>query len=319
MLKFNIKIIPLLLFVILISSNKCNDHNLRDTSIETILDVDPNFFLEGTTVTTVTCTLLDGTKTKCYQIIAGIPSDHEMGPWCPDNISDGEESGGIWLENGKVYDVDGAFIKNLSTFYNDNTWLMYDSNGKVYKTQTEEDCINAASPHVGEEYKNYCVECIPDYISELTHAWIIPVKPMKLTNPFRFVHRGPGDFGPTLRGIAFNGVEFSASAPLDDILGAYTIAPFDDAGGHINVHQGYHYHAATGVSTKITQSDGHAAMIGYAMDGHGMYEQLNEDGIEPEDLDECRGHYDDIRGYHYHVDAPGSNNFIDCLYGTYII
>jgi hypothetical protein len=30
---------------------------------------------------------------------------------------------------------------------------------------------------------------------------------------------------------------------------------------------GYHYHAATGKSTKISQSDGHLAMIGYALDG----------------------------------------------------
>lgn len=29
----------------------------------------------------------------------------------------------------------------------------------------------------------------------------------------------------------------------------------------------------------------------------------NEDGEEPTDLDQCRGHYDETRGYHYHVDA----------------
>ena len=88
-----------------------------------------------------------------------------MGPWCPENISDGEEAGGIWLENGEVYAVDGAFIANMATFYNDDTWLMYDANGDIYVTETEEDCINAANPNVGDEYKNYCVECVPDYIS----------------------------------------------------------------------------------------------------------------------------------------------------------
>ncbi|MBK7291398.1 MAG: hypothetical protein IPI78_14820 [Chitinophagaceae bacterium] len=30
------------------------------------------------------------------------------------------------------------------------------------------------------------------------------------------------------------------------ILAAYTLAPLDDNGGHINTHVGYHYHAATG-------------------------------------------------------------------------
>jgi hypothetical protein len=241
-----------------------------------------------------------------------------MGPWCPDNIADGAEAGGIWLEDGAVYDVDGAFVANMANFYNDDTWLMYDANGDIYVTKTEDDCINAANPNVGVAYKNFCVECIPDYITELTQTWLIPTTPVKLTTSASFAGMGPGASGPSVRGIAFNGVEFSASAPVDNILGAYTLAPFDDAGGHINVHQGYHYHAATGVSTQVAQSDGHAAMIGYAMDGHGIYAQLNEDGNEPSDLDSCRGHYDDTRGYHYHVDAPGSNNFINCLHGAYI-
>jgi hypothetical protein len=47
------------------------------------------------------------------------------------------------------------------------------------------------------------------------------------------------------------------------------LAPFDDAGGHINLNAGYHYHAAMGKTTQIAQADGHAAMIGYAFDGYG--------------------------------------------------
>jgi hypothetical protein len=39
------------------------------------------------------------------------------------------------------------------------------------------------------------------------------------------------------------------------------LAPFDDAGGHINLNAGYHYHTAMGKTTQIAQADGHAAMI----------------------------------------------------------
>jgi hypothetical protein len=314
-----------MLLISVVTFTSCNsDDDINggtDDPVGTVIDVDSSLFLEGTTVTTVDCTLSDGTKTTCYQIVASTPTDHDMGPWCPDNIADGAEAGGIWLENGQVYDVDGAFVANMANFYNDDTWLMYDANGDIYVTKTEDDCINAANPDVGVAYKNFCVECIPDYISDLTSTWLIPTTPVKLTTSASFAGMGPPGqqvSGPSVRGIAFNGVEFSAAAPVDNILGAYTLAPFDDAGGHINVHQGYHYHAATGVSTKVAQSDGHAAMIGYAMDGHGIYAQLNEDGNEPDDLDSCRGHYDSTRGYHYHVDAPGSNNFINCLQGAYI-
>ncbi len=312
-MKFSI----LFFLAVICSASSCNkDDNVDPSGI--VIDVDAALFLSGTTVTQVPCTLSNGSTTTCYQIVtSGVPADHDLGPWCPSTITDDASSGGIWLENGEVYDVDGDFIKNLATFYSDNTWMMYDANGNIYKTETEEQCANAAIPNVGAAYKNFCVQCLPSYVTGLTQTYLIPVTPVKLTTSISFGGPGPGSNGPSQRGIAFNGVVFDAPAPVDNILGAYTLAPFDDAGGHINLNAGYHYHAATGVSTKISQNDVHAAMIGYAMDGHGMYERLDSDGKEPTDLDACRGHYDDTRGYHYHVAAAGSNSFIDCLSGAY--
>lgn len=308
------------------SSDDTNSDSSDDSSDgDVVVSVDSSLFLTNTsavTITTVPCTLSDGTVTECYQIVAtSTPSDHEMGPWCPNNITDDASAGGIWLENGQVYDVDGAFIENMATFYNDTNWQMYDANGDIYTTETQEDCANAANPNVGAEYENFCVECLPSYVANLTQTYLIPITPVKQSSAISFGgHPGPGSTqGPSQRGIAFNGVVFDAPAPTDAILGAYTLAPFDDAGGHINLNAGYHYHAATGVSTQIAQADSHSAMIGYAMDGHGLYARLDANGDEPTDLDACRGHYDDVRGYHYHADAPGNNNFIDCLYGAYAL
>jgi hypothetical protein len=304
------------------SCKKDDDTPTTTTSDTVVVSVSSSNFTDGITITTVPCTLSDGTETECYEITTNsTPSDHQMGPWCPDNISDDASAGGIWLENGEVHDVDGAFVQNLATFYNDNTWFMYDQNtGEIIKTSTQTECEDAANPNVGAEYENYCVECLPSYISNVSQTYLIPITPVLQDNPEYFMTGpgGPNSTIPSTRGIALNGVEFSAPAPVSNILGAYTLAPFDDAGGHINVHQGYHYHAATGVSTEITQSDNHASLIGYAMDGHGIYEQTNSAGDEPTDLDDCRGHYDEIRGYHYHVDAAGENNFIDCLQGAYV-
>jgi hypothetical protein len=145
----------------------------------------------------------------------------------------------------------------------------------------------------------------------MTTTYRIPVTPVRLSTPDQF-GGGPGQS----RGLALNGIVFEAPAPTDVILDAYTLAPFDDAGGHINLNVGYHYHAATGVSTSIDQEDGHSPMIGYAMDGYAMFARLDDEGNEPTDLDECRGHVDDVRGYHYHVADPGTNSFIDCFRGA---
>ncbi len=313
----------------LLSCTSCSNNDETTTTDDTangdtvVVNVDASYFTtaNGTvTITTVPCTLSDGTETECYQIVTNsMPSDHDMGPWCPENISDSVEAGGIWLEDGEVFDVDGAFIENMATFYNDSNWLMFDANGDIYVTETEEDCINAANPNVGEEYENFCVECLPAYITNLTQTFLIPITPvLQNTSVFFSTGGGPPSDVPSTRGIALNGVEFSAPAPVDNILGAYTLAPFDDAGGHINVHQGYHYHAATGFSTKIVQDDGHAALIGYALDGHAIYELLDENGDSPTNLDSLRGHSDDTRGYHYHVDTAGNNNFINGLKGAYV-
>tara|TARA_R110002096_G_scaffold212818_1_gene400297 strand:+ start:906 stop:1898 length:993 start_codon:yes stop_codon:yes gene_type:complete len=325
--RFLKKSIILVLLIVISGFLACSSDDSNNDSDDTetdslVVDVDASLFLTNTSavnITTVPCTLSDGTVTDCYQIVStSSPSDHEMGPWCPDNIADDASAGGIWLENGQVYDVDGAFIQNMASFYNDTTWQMYDTNGDIYTTETEDDCANAANPNVGAEYENFCVECLPSYVADLTQTYLIPITPVKQTSANSF--GGPGSQGangPSQRGIAFNGVVFDAPAPTDAILGAYTLAPFDDAGGHINLNAGYHYHAATGVSNEVEQADDHASMIGYAIDGHGLYAQLDANGNEPTDLDNCRGHSDETRGYHYHVDAPGNNNFIDCLYGAY--
>jgi hypothetical protein len=337
--------------LLLISFSGCKNSKSTKTTTadEVIISVKKENFLFGglaEPISIVSRELSDGSTADCYKIVVtSTPTEHEMGPWCPDNIADDASAGGIWLENGKVYDVDGAFIKNLGTFYDDDTWMMYnDKTGKITKTSTKEECNDAANPNVGEEYQNFCVECLPSYITDITHTYYIPVSPKKAKAPYSFSN-GPGggpppgdrpDDGherpgpppggprgnftmPSDRGLAFNGVVFNAPAPTDNILAAYTLAPFDDAGGHINLHAGYHYHAATGISKKIEQTDNHSAMIGYAFDGYGIFENADAEGNEYTDLDDARGHYDEIRGYHYHVDKAGNNNFIDGLRGEYAL
>lgn len=318
-LKMTFKIILIQFSIILLAS--CNKDTASTDTTGTVVKVDSAKFLSGglaEPITIVSKTLSTGATADCYKIVTkSTPPDHDMGPWCPSNISDDASKGGIWLEGGKVYDVDGAFIKNLATFYNNTTWQMYNaSTGAITKTSTQAECQAAANPNVGAEYKNYCVECLPSYVSTLTKTIYIPVTPVKLTSPVSFA-AGP-NASPSIRGIAFNGVVFDAPAPVSAILGAYTLAPFDDAGGHINIGAGYHYHAATGKSTKITQADGHAAMIGYALDGYGIYENLSAAGVEDTDLDASRGHYDSTRGYHYHVAKAGTNSFINSLAGAYV-
>ena len=282
-----------------------------DTSTTTA-SLDPTLFVEDALAsepTIVECTLNDGTVSTCYEIITvGVPADSAVGPFCPQTINTGSDESGIWLDGtGIVYEANGDFIVDLPNIYGDATWQLYDTvTGEVNITDTQEGCEAAARPDVDPEYVNHCVECSLDYYDGgISSTFLIPVNPSMAESP-----------NPVSQaGVTLNGVQMAGPAPVDDILSNYTIAAFDDCGGHVNPNEGYHYHAATGCTEAVTQDDGHAALMGYAMDGYGIYAMLDSEGAESTGLDECRGQTDDIRGYHYHAASAGENMFIGCLSG----
>lgn len=265
-------------------------------------------------ITEVTCTLSNGATTTCHRIvIRGEPTDHDVGPFCPRHIDDGPDVSGIWLEGGEVYDADGAFIAGLATFYDDDNWQLYDAaTGEVRVTLTQEACEAAARPDVDPAYQNHCVECsLDDVGGGVEVEYLIPVVPVARPDDEEL------GLAATV-GVALNGAHYDPPAPMDAILGAYTIAAFDDCGGHVNPFAGYHYHAATGCPKAIPEDDGHAPLIGYVLDGYALHAMVGDDGAEPDDLDPCRGHTDSVRGYHYHAASAGENMFIGCFHGEIV-
>lgn len=314
--------------------------------------VNPAFFIEAALAEPIVKeerALADGTRALCYVIRTySEPQEHKMGPWAPTHIDDGADKGGIWFHEGKIFDVDGPFIRDIAKFYGDPKWKLYRDDGSIKVTDTKEAFEAAARPDVDARFNNYVVEGRPEWVDRRVFEYVIPVMPVYRAEPTPIgppqrgpergarpdgpPPRGPGGQTPRPRGrdtgdprlggpgqmvlgVAFNGVKFDPPAPIDAILAAHTIAPFDDAGGHINPHEGYHYHAVTGHTKEVAQPDGHAPMIGYIMDGYALFAHRNQDGSVPADLDECGGHSDEVRGYHYHAGAPGENRIIKAFRG----
>lgn len=309
---------PLLSLFLLIScgSDESDDEVTVDDSSSYAVDITK--FSSAQEIEEVSCTLSNGNSSTCYQItITGFPSDRdELGPFCPPSTSTEAADTGKWFDDGVLYDLTGEFITDLATFYGDSFWQLYDENGNVKITDTQESCEAAARPDVDEAYYNYCVECQISYYEEETgggvsSTYLIPVTPVPRSSS--------GSVNNDSIGIAFNGVTLDAAAPTEAILSAYTIAAFDDCVGHVNPFAGYHYHGANhgeGTCPGIEyEEDGHAGAFGYAMDGYAIYSMLDEDGEEETDLDECRGHTDETRGYHYHSAGAGENMFIGCFTG----
>ncbi|WP_405402713.1 YHYH protein [Paracoccus sp. Ld10] len=259
----------------------------------------------------VDCTLSEGAETTCFSItLAADPQAYTPGPWCPTNVSDGPEEGGIWFLDGETVDVDGAFITRLAEIYGDDKWQLFDSDtGEIRYTGTLEACEAAARPDVDPAYQNYCVQCLPEQLpKEAIMTFVIPLEPVAASAPAQTNRTGSG--------IAYNGVRLDGPAPLDAILGAYTIAPFDDCGGHANPFVGYHYHAVTDcldASPAVAADASEGAAIGIAMDGYPILPNLLADGSEPASLDACNGHAGADGEYHYHVGKAGANAILGCM------
>lgn len=288
------------------------------TLIAPTASVNPALFAEGALVgdvETVDCTLSGGTKTTCYRMtIAGAPADPETspeGPYCPPTIEASAAEGGTWIDGeGTVYPVDGEFIKNLATLYKDKEWQMYDvATGKVTIISGARGCEVAGDPRPIPGFNNFCLECpLSEIGGGIQKTVLIPKTPVLAENPTP-VH------GRDNTGIALNGVLFGPPAPIAMILSSHSLGVFDDCGAHANPHEGYHYHAANGCSETGIQEDGHSPMIGYALDGYGIYAKTDKTIVEAIGLDECGGETDDVRGYHYHASAPGKNQIFGCYMG----
>jgi len=280
--------------------------------------VDASTFMDGAlenAITTEDCTLTNGDETKCYRItVTGKPVDTKIGPFCPTTTSTSAADSGIWLDGSKIYDADGKFITDLAEIYGDAKWKLYDETGKVNVTDTKEAFQGAARPDVAEEYKYHCVEGKYEWTNTgkaVPISILVPVTPVRAASST--TSQG-ADLGVTL-----NGLVIAASAPVDAILGAYTIAAFDDCGGHFNPIEGYHMHAYTnceGASygSQIEDPNAETNQIGYALDGVAVFAPLDHDSTIQ--LDECNGRTTEKDGYHYYAQSPETNRIIKCYMGV---
>ncbi|MCA9321670.1 MAG: hypothetical protein KDB53_13095 [Planctomycetes bacterium] len=76
-------------------------------------------------------------------------------------MTDGKDKGGIWMKDGQLYDVDGAFLAGNADFYSDPEWNLVREDGSIRVTDTKEAFEAAARPDVDPQYHNHVVEGRP--------------------------------------------------------------------------------------------------------------------------------------------------------------
>lgn len=157
----------------------------------------------------------------------------------------------------------------------------------------------------------------PNIITSHVVSYTFPEIPKVASQP------GCVTFGPS--GIALSGSAiYHGASTLGNDAAAHEM--LDQFGGHTDGTETYHYHyLAENLEEHIhPHVSGHSGLMGYMMDGFGIFGPHGENGeaLTSSDLDECHGHTHEILWdgkmvnlYHYHwtYDFPYT---IGCFKGT---
>ena len=153
---------------------------------------------------------------------------------------------------------------------------------------------------IPEDSEAYKYDRNPNEISAQDFLLEVPFNPVALKEPSCM----GGESGIMLSGAAlFNAFDANgADAPAHEVQ--------DSCDGHPQNTGIYHYHSLSDCIEDNEPGQGHSPLVGYALDGFGIYGRHGENGevLTNADLDECHGHTHEITWnnnptelYHYHA------------------
>jgi hypothetical protein len=226
------------------------------------------------------------------------------------------------------YDLDGDGVTGVAELllvleewgrlcnpFNDNMQVTFDYNAGVAVITGTGLADHPMGPFDGS---GHCDN--PNVPSDQNDMWRIPLHPV--------VGNSSGvDYFDQMGkvAVAINGVAFYNPFDAGGVDAPSTIC-MDDYNGHPSMDGRYHHHQAPGWGYDVDQT-GHSLIVGYASDGYPIYGPYESVGAFAKDLtgahmlDDCNGHEDLGRGYHYHaisfeLDASGFPWVQGCWHGT---
>jgi hypothetical protein len=207
-----------------------------------------------------------------------------------------------WLKKGDL-DRGGHLVKK-DKFIADNVRLTFTETSLVVHSHNLPNHPTAVFP---DRWR--ALDGNPNYIQEQNQTWYIPLEPrenpdhisMEESNANRALPGGP-------IGVAVNGVIFFNPFDADSVEAIWRL---DRCCGHPSPGFEYHYHKYP-VCVKSPWTDdgkGHSPLIGFAFDGFPIFGPYEAEGELAKDahknpLNAFNIHYDETRGWHYHV-TPG--------------
>ncbi|HXY34551.1 MAG TPA: YHYH protein, partial [Planctomycetaceae bacterium] len=207
-----------------------------------------------------------------------------------------------WLQKGWL-DLDGQLVTK-DRLVKDNVALEFTNSDLIVRSHNLPNHPTAVFP---DRWR--LLDGNPNFIQEQRQVWRIPLEPR--VNP-RHVAVDPHNENGALPGgpigVACNGVIFFNPFDADSVEAIWRL---DRCCGHPSPGFEYHYHKYPVCVKSPWADDGtaHSPLIGFAFDGFPIYGPYEAAGELAKDstknpLNEFNVHYDEARGWHYHV-TPG--------------
>lgn len=221
---------------------------------------------------------------------------------------------GPWIKADGTYDLTAKAVVPGSVTWPSRFNIQVQQGRRIFTSNDLPSHTTGTFP-IPYDSTAYLYDRNPNRISAQNVLLDLPANPQLAAQP----SCAPGAVGILMSGVAlFNALD----APGRDAVAHETQ---DSCQGHPQVSGMYHYHSVSTCVDDKKPAKAHSPLVGYMVDGFGIYGRYGEGGKElmSADLDECHGHTHKIEWdgkqvnmYHYHAtwDFPYTAG---CMRGTY--
>ena len=210
----------------------------------------------------------------------------------------GTTTQGPWFNGDGTFNDEAKYVVEGEVTWTPDLNITVNGDTRVLTTNNLPDHTTGVFPvEPGTEAAE--IDPNPNSIGEQSFTLELPANPTLADEPQCL----GGEAGVLLTGVVLNN---AVDAELRDAV-AWEVQ--DACDGHPHGGGVYHYHSVTDCATDDAGGD-HSDLVGYALDGFGIYGHSEENGeaLTNADLDECHGHTHEIdwdgatiEMYHYHA------------------
>ncbi|HEY1651687.1 MAG TPA: YHYH protein [Acidimicrobiales bacterium] len=244
-----------------------------------------------------------GDVDSCQTQFSSVGGAQADGPWI-------NTSAATWNATTKIH------VQGATTWPNASHSFIVSGPQRVLVTNDLPTGATTGTFPIASSDPAYQYDRNPNSVTAQSYRWSVPADPTAAETPSCI---GQGPIGISVDGVVF----FNALDDEGRDAGAHELQ--DSCDGHPQMQGVYHYHTYSPcLATAASNAAGSSTLVGYALDGYGIYLERDAQGNLPTDadLDACHGRtsavrWDGRRVVMYHYDITEEYPYtVGCYHAT---